>query len=536
MHFSMVGKDDKFKINVFIISLALIPIGIMWMFLLNTIISSLYQVLEPTGHESFIIAIGLILTGILLLFTSIPSILSSFYFAEDIEDYLAMPFHPYQLVIGKSLAPLLTVYGISAVVILPILFFYGLAYGSGILFALNGFLTFIFFPLIPFILSALMVMVLMRYANISKNKDRTKFVAGMFSLFMIVGFNVIIRMNQDTDQLSQGLGKWLEQQDQLLWNVTKFIPNVYAATKALEVDVWWHSVLFLVLFLLITVIAITLFIVFGQRFYYQGVLGISGGGKGKKVEDIESRTSSRSILWSYTTKELKTIIRTPAFFMNCVINSLFAPFFIFIMMFIDEDIGAMASTLQSIAPKSILLALFLFSIFVLGTNPTATSAISREGSNWFTNLYMPIQPKTILYGKLLAAWIVESVSIVLLLILFGFVINVPIFVLILWLILVVGASWISNLIGVFIDIHNPKLKWNDEQQVFKSRFAPLQSLLILFFGFGTLVLFLWFLPFVTNVWITFLILGIVIGTSIYFTQRKLIQTVDTQFIHIMEKQ
>lgn len=535
MHFSMVGKDEKFKFNVFIISIALIPIGIMWMFLLNTIISSLYLVLEPTGHESIIIATGLVLTGILLLFTSIPSILSSFYFAEDIEDYLAMPFHPYQLVIGKSLAPLLTIYGLSAVIIVPILFFYGLASGGGILFALNGFLTFIFFPLIPFILSSLMVMVLMRYANISKNKDRTKLVAGMFSLFLIVGFNVIIRLNQDTEQLSQGFATWVEQQDQLLWNFTKFLPNVYAATNALEVEVWWHSILFLILFLLITVIAMALFIVFGQRFYYQGVLGIAGGGKGKKVANIETRTSSRSILWSYTIKELKTIIRTPAFFMNCVINSLFAPFFIFIMMFIDENIGAMADTLQSIAPKSILLAMFLFSLFVLGTNATATSSISREGTNWFTNLYMPIQPKTILYGKLLAAWIVEFVSIVLLLILFGFVINVPIIVLLLWLILVIGGSWISNLIGVYIDIYNPKLNWNDEQQVFKSRFAPLLSLLILFFGFGTLVLSLWFLPFVTNVWITFLILSIVIGASIYFTQRKLIQTVHNQFMYIMEK-
>ncbi|QHE51282.1 hypothetical protein [Pontibacillus sp. HMF3514] len=47
-----------------------------------------------------------------------------------------------------------------------------------------------------------------------------------------------------------------------------------------------------------------------------------------------------------------------------------------------------------------------------------------------------------------------------------------------------------------VDLNNPRLNWSDEQQVFKSRFAPLLTLLIQAISFGFLILVVWNLSFI----------------------------------------
>lgn len=535
LYFSAIFKTEKAKVSAFLVFLAMLPIGALLLVSLSSLMSVAYSILEPANQQSLILAIAFLITGLLLLLLSVPAGLTAFYFSDDIENYLPMPFHPYQILIGKSLPPLLTTYALGALMLVPVLGIYGSLDGIGIFYIINSLFIFLLFPLIPFILSSLLVMFLMRFANISKNKDRIRVLAGVFSLAFVVGINVVVRLNTDSGGVAQETGKWMEQQDHFLWNITKILPNVYIGTKALSTS-GWVSLLFLFLFILCTLVLVGLFIWGGQKLYYKGVLGLSGSGKGKVVANIEQTSISRSVIRTYTLKEIRTIFRTPAFFINCIVQGLFAPMLLLIILFMDDGLGSMAPSLSTMEDKSILLAAFFFSVFVLGSNPTASSAISRDGPRWFVNLYLPIQPLTIIYGKAIAAMIIEGITIIILTLLFVFFLPVPPLVITLWAILIVAASWFSSLIGIYYDLDDPKLEWLDEQEVFKTRFTPLISFVVQLFSLGCVVLVVWLLPFINNVWGVFLLMGITLAVAIWIADHRLQKKVKEQYCLIYEKQ
>ncbi|MCD5324909.1 MULTISPECIES: putative ABC transporter permease subunit [Pontibacillus] len=521
MHFSWSTKSDGQKAGTFLVGALFIPLLLMWFWFLDSIIGGLYQVLSPAGLSPMILAISLIMVSIVLLFTSLPSILTSFFFSEDIETYIPLPMHPYQIIFGKSIGPLVTVYGFALFGLGPVFLLYGMYASASIGYFFTAIGTLLLFPIVPYVVAGLLMMVVMRYANISKNKDRTKVIAGIFSLIFIIGINIVIRLNQDPENVSKDVGQWLTNQEHTIWNTTKFIPNAFLATEGLNGQLpAWQSLLAFIGFVAFTIISAGVFLFAGQKLYYHGVRGVSGGGKGKKAVDLQRNNKTRKPFWSYTWKEIKIVFRTPSFFINCVIQNLFAPIFLAIMLFLDNGIGELTGEIGSVDGKYIILGMVGFTLFILGTNPTSTTAISREGRSWFTNLYMPIKPSTILFSKALAAFFIQGISLIILFFLFAFVIHIPLVHIILWVLLALGISWFSNLFGVYLDAKQPKLEWSDEQQVFKARFVPLQSMLIQAFCFGLFIFVLWVAPFKgTPITATLLFAGI--GAAIYITQRLL---------------
>ncbi|KGX84952.1 putative ABC transporter permease subunit [Pontibacillus marinus] len=531
-YFSWADKDDKQKTGILFFIIAMIPVTLFWFWFVNGIVSGIHPILAEANLQHLIIAFALLITGLTIILTSIPTIVTSFYFANDLESYLTLPVKAYQILIGKTLAPLITVYGATAVIMVPTLLMYGLTDGAGSVYIIFSLFTFVLFPIIPFILASILVMFLMRFANIAKNKDRTKVFAGIFSFAMVIGINVVIRLNQNPENMSSDFAQWIQKQDDLLWGTSKFLPNVYIATKAIESTYWWQNALFFILLFVVTGLFIALFMWIGQRLYFQGVQGISSGNKGKTFTSLSNKLYVRPVYWSYTLKELRTIYRTPSFFINCIVQNLFAPFFILIIMFFENNLGSITEMVDQFNEKYILLAMFGISLFVMGSNPTATSSISREGYNWFTNKYLPIDPKTIIYSKALAAWIIDWVSIAVLFILFTFLLKVPFLVIALWVVLTALASWFSVFMGIYVDLNNPRLNWSDEQQVFKSRFAPLLTLLIQAFSFGFLILATWNLPFISGLWLTTLTLLLGTGIALYIAHKIAMKTTQKRFHYL----
>ncbi|KGX92771.1 hypothetical protein N781_14570 [Pontibacillus halophilus JSM 076056 = DSM 19796] len=506
LHFSMRDKDSKYKVGVAIAIMAALPLGAVLLYLLGTIVSNAYALLEPLGQDSLIIAVALFGAAFAVLFFTIFSILSSFYFSEDIESYLPMPFQPYQIIIGKSLSPLLKGYLYSTLLLGPVFFFYGSQAGGGLLYVLTSVLVLATFPIIPFILIALLMMVVMRYANIAKNKDRTKTIAGFIGILFAIGINILVRLNQSSEEVGQDLAQWLSGQNDLLWNITKVLPNTYVATQMLTADNLGWSIVSTLAFLLITAVAVALYISVGQRLYFKGVRGIQSGSKGKQMKELTSDHMKGSTpFWSLIRRDIKTIFRTPAFFIQCVVNNMTLPLLLVVILFMDGNLQLIRTNLQTMDQGHVLLLALGATIVTIGSNPTATSSISREGANWFAFLYMPITTKTVFYSKAFVAFLIQWIGLVfvggiMIWFLQGFSIILP-----LWLLLSGIINWISSIYGLILDSSQPNLHWNDEQQVFRS-LMPFMSLIMQALAGSVLIIILWVLPFVQGVWITFAIL------------------------------
>ncbi len=511
MQYSRVGKKNSETALLVIALLFLLPMAFVYISVVRNALTAFYNVLEPLGQESLIIGILLLTSHIILLFVSFITILSAFYFAEDIDSFIPFPLQPYQLILAKSAGPMIYLYGTAALFYLPVLFIYGGVSSASILFYIAGMMIFLLLPIIPFTIAGILLMFIMRFVNIAKNKDRSKVIAGISSFALIILLNVFIRLNTDVDVIMQDAAIFIREQDGLLRWITAFYPPAYFGTMTLTAITIWNGILSFFASIALHAGAIILFIWAGQLLYIKGVLGMGTANKSNFSDARLSKKTKVSPVWlSYIKKELRIIFRTPTFLTQCVVSSLFAPIFLIIILFMDSSSGNIGGLLDGVTGKHGLLILFLGSLLIVGTNATSISGISREGKSWHANLFLPLNPKQVLLSKIATAWIINLFTILLAVILFVFIIKLEWTLFLIWLPLALLASWFSSALGMYLDLLQPKLNWTDEQEVFKSRMIGLIGIIIQLGIFGIIVLLLWNLNIINGIYMTAAILYVLI--------------------------
>ncbi|MYL18336.1 ABC transporter permease [Halobacillus litoralis] len=486
MQLSFAHRSTAEKSGYLILAVVMIPFGLLILTLLNEMIAVMYEAFSPTGDEAVILGILFVLMTVFYCFITIGTVLSSFYFAEDVESFVTLPFHPYQIAAGKAAVPFLSLYGINAVILLPALGFYGLHSGAGILYYCWSFFIWLLLPVLPFVLTAIAIMFIMRFVNISKNKDRSKVVAGLLGFVFVIGINVVIRLesgNQDMYQLAV-------EQGNLLGLVTKFLPTAYISSSALTAPASLQGILYLILMIGISAGGIALFFTIGQKLYFKGVLGLSGGKRNTFTADtVEGYVKKKPLIYSLCIKEVLLILRTPTFFTQIFVQSLILPVLaiVLITMEMDGPIGGAGAQLADMNGKTVILASAALSVVIFGSNPASISSISRDGKSWFNHLYLPVPPSKVIMSKMLTAYLLNAISLILLSGAALWMINIPLPIWGAWFILSLIISWIASAAGVMLDLYSPKLDWTDEREVFKGRFIGIVPLAIEALVFGVIL-------------------------------------------------
>ncbi|MFC2947921.1 putative ABC transporter permease subunit [Virgibacillus sediminis] len=526
MQYSRAGKSSSQLWLYALAAVFLLPMSLIYLSVISSLVGNLYDILAPIGQEQLLLGMLFLLIHLLLFLVGFITIIGAFYFSDDIASFIHFPFQPYQLLTAKAANPFIYMYVISAALYFPAFFAYGAASGASLLFYIYGLILYLFMPLIPFTAASLILMVLMRFINISKNKDRSRVIGGTLSLAVIILINVLVRINTGSDPIQQ-LAGMIERNDNLLKAATSFYPPSYISAMVLGSAASLSGFLYFLLQTGISLAAAFLFIWAGQRLYLKGALGIGGGSRRNSSRPaLSKKVKSRPVWWAYIIKELRLIFRTPAFFMQGVIQSLFAPVFIlvlFIFDFGDNPLGVLGGMFNE---KEWLLLLFIIGLFTLSGNGTSISSISREGKDWHANLFLPLHMKQVLFSKIAAAWIINLLGITLVLIL-GILIGAPLSILPAWLVIMFTASWFTSMLGTYLDFLSPKLNWTEEQEVFKSRMTGLFLLVFSLGPLGLLVLLLWHIPIFQGLFPTsVLLMGSLLG-AVFLIQQLLNQKLKT---------
>lgn len=477
------GGGWKSALILFAIAIGILPM----MAALVVFVAGLYDGLAQVGQESAILGLGVAVTSLAIFILGLVYVMTVFYYSQDVELFLPMPLSAKDILGAKFLVALLYEYMTSLIMIVPIFITFGVKSGGGVLYYLYALLVFIALPVIPLTLASIIVMLFMRYTNFGKSKDRFRLIGGLFAIAVAVGFQAFIQRQ------TSGTGNNLEQVQQmiaagdqgLLGIVTQLFPASNLAALAMFESNAWSGLGYLVAFYVVAVVGFGLFTFVGNRLYFAGVMGISESkSKRKRVEEsaFQKGVKARPAWLAYAVKEWKILWRTPAFFMNCALSSIFFPLFALIPLLSRRDSAEMLAEfsdwLQGEHVGGISLA-FAFAAFVVlaGTNSTSITAISREGQGFFLNKSLPIPYGQLIVAKLIPGTILTVFSMALLVVEAAWFIKLsPLFVI---LALVVGIPGIIfiNLLGIMVDLQMPKLSWSSEQEAVKQNLNPLFSML-----------------------------------------------------------
>lgn len=473
------GKSKK-AFNVFIygvLAVCMIPLGFTLYMMFNTAMAQL----QPLQQEGAVLALGFHISSLVTFLFSIFLIPSIFYFSKDSETLLALPLPPQTILSAKFSVCLVYEYAFTLIVCVPLYIAYANNAAIGIPYILLALVIFITLPIYPLVLSSIITMLLMRFVPFFKNRDRFNMIAGILSIILAFGFSFAMNSGTIAEDPNALISMLTQGNNSMISLFSKIFPAIPFAAEALISS----DALQLVYYILITCAALAVLVILGKWLYFKGAIGFSETKSSRKELSAKdfARVSRHSKVRTYLIKELRLLIRTPVYAINCIGMCVLMPIML-LVIFITADADVLLQQLPDITPYldgmlpyAVLAGMasgFLFS----NLNMISSTAISREGTNISFMKYIPMSLKQQLQAKVLSGILMSVISMLLTMVCVYFLL--PIFPLT-WYFAAAAASLITIVLGNYaslaLDILHPKLVWEQEAAAVKQNMSGIVSML-----------------------------------------------------------
>lgn len=446
-----------------------------------------YPVFKEMGQEGLILGSGLMMISMMVLFFGIFYVMNIFYFSKDVESLLPLPLRPSTIMAAKFTVTMLYEYLTELLFLAPVILAFGIASHAGIIYYLYAILGFLTLPVIPLVYSGIINMVLMRFTNISRNRDRFRIIGGVAAMFLAIFANMKVQSLVTNMQDPELVKAMLTQGNNTLLDA---VSGIFPANKLLAIALMNNAnirgLVNILLFLGISALFTALYLTLGESLYFKGLVGISETkSKRKKLtsEQFEKSITKNSAIKAYVIKELRLLFRTPSYFINCVIINFILPVFFIIPFFVNSEGSVQMRELRDLISfghfEGAMLAIgFAVVLFASGTNGIAATAISREGTNIFVNKYLPVSYHDQIMAKVLTGVALGTVAVLSILVALVFVVIPPAYLIVLILLAGILGVFFTSLTGILIDLNFPKLNWDNEQKAVKQNMNLVVNMLI----------------------------------------------------------
>lgn len=469
------GEKKKHK-KVFYIIMSIIAVfGIMIpiAFFVGFIIYVLTSSLIELNAQKNAVELFMHLISVFSFVFGLNVIFSVFYFSGDIESLLPLPIKPYKIIASKFTAALINESMMEFIVILAA--FAGYIIASGVPFwswiiAVFGMLT---MPIIPLAYCAVICMVLMLITKFIKSKDIinkiTGLLTGLVVLALIIGISSIGGF--DTEHLTQSISN---PSNPILTVMNCIFPHIQFLVNSMSE----MTLLNLLIYILINIAAIGLFMIIAQAIYIRTVLNMGRSTIKKHTSDksVIEKLKVHSLSYSYLKKEFKLLIRTPAYFMNCIMINLMWPIFLYLIVVLQGQTNFLDSFVYGIRSGDQLnvlifvLAVSVISVLVTAANSIASSAFTREGSHFSFIKYIPVSYMTQINIKASVSIIISGTGMVIYVIIAGLLLGLGLKFMIFCCIVALLSVTFTSYFGIFMDSINPKLIWDDELNALRGNY------------------------------------------------------------------
>ncbi|NLC04581.1 MAG: hypothetical protein GX787_09935 [Tissierellia bacterium] len=527
--YNFKNKKNRWQIIIFgIAMLSLIP---TYFFLVKGV-SFMYDIYSDIGQRSMFLLLGFLASAVLVFVFGLIYVMSKYYFSNDLEQLVPLPIKPSHILGSKFMVLMVSEYLTSLPIILPFVLIYGIKGGEGILYWLYALLLIIMVPVIPLVLSSILIMLFMKYTNIGGRKDLLRIIGAVFFLVLMVYFQ--FKMNTIAQNaLMQGedfMANLVKDSNLLVKKLGLVFPPAMWASLSLSNYLNVSGILYLLLFVVSGLISFFIMIFLSEKIFFDGLIGnieVSAN-KGKSTKSLSSKTSFRQSkpFIALAKKELTMLFKTPIYLMNSVGGVIIIPILI-IMPAISGGDDSMNTLIQIIEMNPDLITLvgigFIVALGML--NSIGATTFSREGKNLWIQRTLPIKAKDQIFGRVLASLGIQLLGLIALLISLAIVMKINIQSIILIIVLGLLGSIPMTMLGMTIDIIRPMLTWTNPQQAMKQNLNVLIGMglgSLYVGGFGFLVFKILDKVDIGFIFIGLFLVFIISSLVLYFVLEKLI--------------
>ncbi len=431
------------------------------------IINGLLQI----HQEQTFLGVILLGIGVFVLIQTIFSAISLLYYSTDNEYILPLPLKPSQILMAKTNVLMLTEYFIVLIIGFIPLLIYGNMTDANPIYYISMTMILIIFPIIPVLVSSLLVLIVMSFSKFTKNKNRFQLIATI--LILVVVFAISFTTS-GTESSPEKMIELLTKANGLVEIIEGKIPTLKMAIDALASSEVMTILLNLGGILAITGILYAIYILLGQKLYLKGAVGnlYSGKKTNKKINDKKAFRKS-SLAKTYIGKEFKILIRNPIFFMQCILPAILFPIMVIVFGIIgmkEEGIQSITQISEMIPNKTsiilgagILVVIQFFSMFIY----ISATAISRDGENAVFMKYIPVSINKQLEYKVMPNIIITIIMDIITIAIAEYIFKMPILYVILITLVAILIGIIQSYLMLIVDLKKPKLEWSSEYAVVK---------------------------------------------------------------------
>ncbi|MEN6328083.1 MAG: hypothetical protein ABFD18_17965 [Syntrophomonas sp.] len=445
-----------------------------------------FDLLAPLGQEGAILTLGIVLVSFIVFLFGIFYIINFFYFADDAHNLLALPLSGYQVLGARFSVVLVNEYLSALPFLLPPLLVYGIKSGASVLYWLYALIGFLLVPLLPLGLATIPTVIIMRFANLSRRKDLLKILGGLMVIVLAVGYQFLFQKSGPNAMDPVFLQHMLTDRGGLMNLMSRVFPSTrYLGLALINAD-QLIGLVNLLQFAGLSLLMVALAWLTGDKLYFKGLVGSTETSvKRKKLSEADYRRVGKGLppVLSYWAKEMRLLFRTPTYFINSVMTNILVPVLLTIPFFIQSRNQKIAMPWEELLGgaqgQTILMAIVIgVIVFMIGSNAVTATAISREGRELYVSKYIPLSYRKQILAKLLSGYLLGMCGAVLMII--AVRILMPLDNYLIAMLLGVSMVAITPVIeaGLIIDLYNPKLNWENEQQAFKQNFNVVFSMLL----------------------------------------------------------
>ena len=307
---AQMGVSAKSKSKFLLYGLLFLYFAGLIIFLSYNLLDGLIQIQQ---EEIFIGMILFMIFGLAIVQTIFSSI-NVLYFTKDSEYLLPLPLKPYQIILARTNVMLISEYLIIFLVGCIPLIMYGILTGAGIVYYITMLLAVILVPILPVLLISIIVMGIMSFAKLTKNRNKFQLLATALLLVIVVALSISTSSMQD-DLTNEEMAQMLVEANGTIEMIKGYIPTVDYLIEALTTNNLVTTVIEVLKTIAITAISFVVYMLISQKIYFKGLVGnLFGGGTARTKKGIKQKEYKNSKLYkSYVGKEFKSLARNPVF-------------------------------------------------------------------------------------------------------------------------------------------------------------------------------------------------------------------------------
>ena len=417
----------------------------------------------------------LLLFNFFILFAkSIFESLNVLYFSKDLKILLRMPIKSIDILNAKMIYMVISEYEMELIMLGIPMIIYGLLTHVGILFYFYMILILLILPIIPILISSLVISIIMRFTNFIKNKSKVIYITVILSIFILT---FITSTFNSIDNFSiQSITEIVLKTN----GIAEEIANYFILIKPIMNTLLNYNNINgfknLVLYFAENIITYILIIYIISKIYLKSAIGASINSNKNTIKNNKQlmikdfKRKNKSI--SYIKKEIKILLRTPIFFIQCIIMPIAYPLSMFLIILFLVGFANFVGLnlwqkLNEIASSTMGIAMFIgIGQVCYMMNFTSIIAISKESKNAIITKYIPINLIKQFKLKTFLGLTTNSISTILVTT-FYYMCTKNIIYSILLLILLIQINFIGEKVKLLIDLNKPQITWDNEYTMMK---------------------------------------------------------------------